>query len=303
MARVIENLVSGETATNSATGFTVNRKIIVAELFLGSYGVPGGLQVTKDNVLNVAIEVVSNYTRPGLEGYFVGAVHPGIPRCFVREQSPRLLSKDVVEVTLTYESFLMAKAKISFAGGVESVETNRGWLRGGITLAAIESENPTYQVGLSDITVQHGTKITGPTIQSNIAVIQLSAEQDEIKTNQEMLLKVGKHLNTLNSGNYLGFIPGCWYCQDIHADRLYSFGYGEDKPEEGGELGFGLYTVRYTLVYRLTPTNLFWDHDVYYIDSETGRPPSDLVIGTGRKRYRTTRLSNFTEMEIRGLWV
>jgi hypothetical protein len=299
MARVIENLVSGETATNSATGFTVNRKIIVAELFYGTYGVPGKLVVTADNVLNVAIEVVSNYTRPGLEGYFIGAAHPGIPRCFLRDQSPRLLSKDVVEVTLIYESFLVAKAKISFSGGVESVETNRGWLRGGITLAALESETPTYQSGLSDMVVEYGTRRTTPLVQSGITVLQVTAEQDEVMNSMEMLLKIGNHTNTLNNNDYLGFIAGCWYCQDIHAERLYSFGYGGDKPTEGGELGFGYYNVRYTFAYRKTPTNLYWDHDVYDIDPEYGRPPSDIVIGIGRKRYRTIRTSNFTELNIR----
>jgi hypothetical protein len=299
MARVIENLVSGETATNSATGFTVNRKIIVAELFYGTYGVPGKLVVTADNVLNVAIEVVSNYTRPGLEGYFIGAAHPGIPRCFLREQSPRLLSKDVVEVTLIYESFLVAKAKISFSGGVESVETNRGYLRNGASVSELESTNPTYQSTLSDMFVQYQGKQTGVIVQSSVAIVQVTAEQDEILNTNDVTNKIVTYVNSINAENFLGYLPRCWFCQDIQADRMYSFGYGGDKPTEGGELGFGYYNVRYTFSCRFTPSNVMWDNDVYYIDPETGRPPIDLVGGIGRKRYCTKRTQSFSGIGIR----
>jgi hypothetical protein len=290
-ATIHDVLVNGETASETATGFTVQRKVMISNLVYGTYARGGGPIITVDNLIPVALDALDYYYSGR---YAIGAQHPGIPaQCYLRERSPRAVSKDIVEVTLSYESFLMSYAKMSFNGGVEGVECNRGWAR---TTASFESGDAAYASSKEDMYVLNKSSTKeGCSTNANITIVQIIAEQDELISEDALIEKIMLNTGRLNSSIFFGRVPGFVYCQEIHADRIYAFQYGPDKTD------MGYYNVRYVFSCRLTPTNLHWDSEVVYTDPETGRPIDPSVVGSQRKRYRVYGTTDFNALGIRGI--
>jgi len=91
---------------------------MISNLTYGTYARGGGAIITADNLIPVALDAWIIITAGDMQS----GRNIRVSRSML---SPRKIaacvSKDIVEVTLSYESFLMSYAKMSFNGGVEAL--------------------------------------------------------------------------------------------------------------------------------------------------------------------------------------
>lgn len=279
-----ENLVMGETASEDGLGFRSTRKVVVSNLLYNTYNRPGGLIVTKDNVLNAAIDFLTwlDVWNGYPVNYKLGGAHSGIPNCYLETRDPRTLSKDVVEVTLEYRGFnVQQPAKISFAGGIEPKDTNQGHYWNGSSYDTLKTDM--YAEHVKDGVLHR----TGMTASVGVPTIQIVAEQNEVRTFQDMLDHIEIFQGAMNIDTFLNKPPGTWLCQEINAPRIYSY--------TGSSWGY--YAVRYVLT--KVCSDLKWDFEGLYLDPEYGRPPETITYGKERRRYRVIDWTTFATLGIR----
>jgi hypothetical protein len=283
-ATLHENIVMGESASEDGLGFQATRKVVVSNLLYGTVNRPGGIFVTKDNLLNAAIDFINwlDIWNGYPVNFKLGGSHSGIPNCYLETRSPKALSKDVVEIDLQYRGFNATQpAKISFRGGIESKETNRGWYFNGSSFESTKT----------DMYVMHGTDKTGMSASVGVPTIQIVAEQNEVREFLAMKQRIQIYQGTLNGSTFLNDAPGTWLCQEIEAPRIYSY--------SGSSWGY--YAVRYVLAKVCTP--LGWDFEGLYLVPETGRPPDTVVYGSERRRYQVLDTMDWSGIGIRGITV
>ena len=143
-------------------------------------------------------------------------------------------------------------------------------------------EQPGGEDAGDQITVEHNGVVQGATI-NPFEARQVLRVGNLFYTNWPQLF-VQQWVNTVNIGSFrFGDFPPLsnprtWHITDMTYDL-----------QDGGLPGLDLYLMVISL--RHNPDG--WDPGVVFIDPETGKPPSDLVAGTGYKTVIHYTETNF----------
>jgi hypothetical protein len=107
-----------------------------------------------------------------------------------------------------------------------------------------------------------------------IAEVPLSFSKQETVSAATLFARARTYVGTVNSGTWYNGVAGTWLCNSIRGNS-----------QDGGVT----FTVTYTFLYREDS----WRERAVFIDSYTGKPPKDLVEGTGKKWCTVYRATDF----------
>lgn len=200
---------------------------------------------------------------------------PGVtvPNYLAEIGMPEFISPDVARCKLSYRGF--PALQIEFNSSLAQVETNVDNQGNPITVvyaypsnySTITGGNPAYN-GLS---VTQGGIVSRPTSDVSFTVKFTTAGLTGVTS---MAMNVGM----VNQNAYpVGVIPGAprtWLCTGFRA-----------LSEDGGLT----YNAALSLQYRAAK----WDNPIMFINPDTGKPPPDLISGTGYKTPQIALATSF----------
>ena len=211
----------------------------------------------------------------------IGDGHPSLSTCKLREIIPESVGKDEVKLRLIYSQYVTSTSQwqptfdtIECGASIGQVETNKDiddnvmWVQ--YTYPADYTKNLDY----ASKTHKQGGTIIRLVPESSISIVK-----------QELFPPAEKARAFVGKVNATGWIidPNApartWLCSGIVG-----------RSTDGGVT----YFVTYTFQYR--PDT--WDATILFTDPNDGKPPDDLVAGTGSKVYQIYEETNFNYLNL-----
>ena len=167
---------------------------------------------------------------------------------YVQQRDVTIIEPSIAEVTVTFKA--RERRGILYNGLI---------LRGEASLSQIETN---LDENSAQISVTYKGKTQGANIQVLVPQAQLTIESTEVTIDpQEIAMG---WIGYLNAEAWKNGAARTWMCTGVSWD-----------PTETA--------FKYLLTYQFQYNIDGWDIGVRYVDPETGRPPHDLVVGTGQK--------------------
>jgi hypothetical protein len=197
----------------------------------------------------------------------VGQRHPSGVRSYLEEANLNAVDQDKVTFDLAYKppepnEFLEGEQdEVEIGSSITQIETKKDATG---ALMIVEYGSPAHQQA---VTVNKSAP------QTTISITRRENGSPGVKSRNY----VGK-VNTSGWAKDPGAQARTWMCTSI----------------VGRNTGGNVYEVNYQFQYR--PET--WDHTEVYIDPETGRPPYDVVDGTGLKTFVIYQTANFNALSL-----
>jgi hypothetical protein len=251
MAKVKEDLISGNSVFKNAEGFRVIRTIKVYEL-----------ESTDSLIYQEAINAVENLA--------IGQSHPKYSDSILRSIEPRAEGNGVVNLTCEYIAY-DPNYMIYVFNGVPKEETVTSDLDGS-TLTVGYRYNSQDDAPIPNMTTQttDNKYLFENSAEASIYTphMSVSVSRKEMTTHSDLVLKIIQSQAFVNDGPFFldnTATPRLWLLTDISSRNII--------PETSGN--YGIYEVTYTFEYNFYT----WDYYAFYIEPKTGRPPEDLGEG------------------------
>lgn len=217
----------------------------------------------------------------------IGSPHPStflykdlgaglVPVVFLESFEPMSLATDVVKIRIIYREFPFNISIYQVGATASQVTTNQGFLTD-------DSDPPIPEGSLTDITVGHlfpgdykdNPVYAGQRFDTGAEATKYIPERSITVTKQEVT--TGDAVSAL-AKDYVGKTNSLvWDFQASDGVREWLCTGITGISNDNGVT----YVITYTFQYRADR----WDQTVVYIDPNTGRPPTDLVLGRGKKLY------------------
>lgn len=252
---VIMDQLDGGRAVKGISGWEFTRVAKVTEL-------AGSGQNRIVDAVNQVIQAVGD----------IGTEHPLISTSRIVKFTPRVVSASVVDVNIEYKegSFSFENTtRINIGTSVSQVESNTD-ANGDPIL--VEYQYPTdYQLDPQKAgkTIKQGGTIQRPAPESTLVI----KRRETASPGDKSRIYSGK-ANSVSWSLDPTSDPRQWFCYSITGES-----------DDGG----ATYDVEYTFHYREET----WDQEVMFINPDDGRPPPDLVVGTGLKIVRRVKTIDF----------
>ena len=269
------DIIDGNSATVTEAGWEIQRVFMVSGLSGDGYA-----------MLYAAI------TELAAAGYFIGSTHDTITTAVLKELRPESFSHNGVKVTGTYRQYdTTASYQYNLQGSPVDEETT---LYVDATTGATASMELTYTwptdypnpdfASLGEHTQVHTATYLKPRPTITISRYEyLTIAADAVGAGLPLTrnILIDRQLNYIGYTNAAGWnfrigdAAGSWLCLDINASK---------QPEQI------TWQVSYTFQYDANQ----WREHGQYIDPNTGKPPDDLVDGTGDDYFNMYVDRNFT---------
>lgn len=205
-----------------------------------------------------------------------GAAHPTISTVEVAEFAPEQIASDIIRVVITYRvsgvTLQIGTYSIEVGTALSQQETNIDKNGDPIYVEYTYPDDYPLEPRLQGRTVRVGVTLSVLTPESSLRIVSRETEEPGSASR----FYVGK----VNSGAFRfdeTAQPGTWIVMAITG-----------RSEDGGVS----YIVTYELQYRADG----WEQAAVYVDTQTGRPPSDLLDDVGKKFVQEHEEADFNTM-------
>jgi hypothetical protein len=211
------------------------------------------------------------YTAASVSGMpSLGDEHPSVPYCYLNEKQITSVTSDCVTIRLPYAQRSLYTTKTIFGGNLVQEETNLDRLGDLMTVGYTYPATYPYNPNLAGTVAEDQSNLV-PILRSRPTIVYSQTETSS------PLDKKKWYEGKVNSGPWSldpSAVSGQWLCTGINGVQ---------------EHDLADYEVTYSFAYKEGT----WVTTALWIDGHTGRPPPDLVVGTGIVDYECYELADF----------
>lgn len=207
----------------------------------------------------------------GVVGDIGEGTYPNHTQAFIREFQPQAVDGETVKVTILYREAVYGAARIEVGSGVAQVESNLDRYGQKIELRYTYPADYSVNVARAGLTQKQGG-----TYMRLVPEASVSFRRTEFTS---PLIKSTQYTGKINLTPFMGLPAKRWMCMGING-----------VSDDGG--------LTWDVCYSFQAREDTWDEKVFFINPDTGKPPEDLIEGTGMKNPERYTPIEFEDLQL-----